>query len=111
MPARIVSTRTDAEVALADAFGSAKAKLPGTAAVGHLREDAFGTFAAAGLPHRRIEAWHYTDLRSLMREALPLAPKPDSSSLGPINQDLTGRPTMGGGSDAQAATPKSCCRQ
>ena len=97
MPARIVSTRTDAEVALADAYGSAKAKLPGTEAIRSLRDDAFGTFAAAGLPHRRIEAWHYTDLRTVMREALPLAPKPDSSSLAPINQELTGRPTLGGG--------------
>ena len=97
MPARIVSTRTDAEVALADAYASVKAKLPGAEAIRTLREDAFRTFAAAGLPHRRIEAWHYTDLRSLMREALPLAPKPDSSSLGPINQELAGRPMLGGG--------------
>lgn len=97
MPARIVSSRTDAEVALADAFGAAKMKLPGSEGVRQLREQAFGAFAAAGLPHRRIEAWHYTDLRNLMREALPVAPKPDGSSLGPINQDLTGRPSLGGG--------------
>ena len=97
MRARIVSTRTDAEVALADSYGSLKGKLPDAELIRRLRDDAFGIFAAAGLPHRRIEAWHYTDLRSLMREALPLAPKPDSSSLGPINQELAGRPTLGGG--------------
>ncbi len=97
MPARIVSSRTDAEVALADAYGAAKNKLPGAEAIRHFRDAAFGTFAAAGLPHRRIEAWHYTDLRTLMREALPVAPKPDSTALGPINQELTGRPTLGGG--------------
>ena len=98
MPARIVSSRTDAEVALADAYGlPSKNKLPGAEAIRHLRDAAFGTFAAAGLPHRRIEAWHYTDLRTLMREALPVAPKPDSRALGPINQDLAGRPMLGGG--------------
>ncbi len=97
MPARIVSSRTDAEVALADAYGSAKGRLPGGEAARRLRDDAFGTFAAAGLPHRRIEAWHYTDLRSLMREALPLAPRPQGSALGPINGELAGRPTLGGG--------------
>ena len=26
-----------------------------------------------GLPHRRVEAWKYTDLRSKLTEALPLA--------------------------------------
>ena len=97
MPARIVSTRTDAEVALADAYGAAKTALPGGDAIRRLRDDAFGAFASAGLPHRRLEAWHYTDLRSLMREALPVAPTPDSSALGPINGELAGRPTLGGG--------------
>ncbi len=81
MIARIVSTRTDAEVALADAFGSAKATLPGNAAVRQMRETAFGAFAATGLPNRRIEAWHYTDLRSLMPQALPLAPEPGAAAL------------------------------
>ena len=97
MPARIVSSRTDAEVALADAYGAAKARLPGSEAVRHLRDDAFGSFAAIGLPHRRVEAWHYTDLRSMMRESLPVAPKPEETALAAINQDLAGRPSLGGG--------------
>ena len=97
MPARIVSSRTDAEVALADAYGAAKMRLPGSEGVRHLRETAFGAFASAGLPHRRLEAWHYTDLRTIMREALPVAPKPDAHALGPINQELAGRPSLGGG--------------
>ena len=43
-----------------------------------LREAAFERFAATGLPHRRVEEWKYTDLRALMREAKPLAPRPDA---------------------------------
>ena len=97
MVARIISSRTDAEVALADAFGIARTRLPGAEGVRHLREAAFGTFAAAGLPHRRVEAWHYTDLRAIMREALPVAGKPDDHALGLINQDLAGRPSFGVG--------------
>lgn len=97
MSARIVSSRTDAEVALADAYGTAKGRLPGSEAVHQLREAAFGTFAKAGLPHRRVEAWHYTDLRGVLREALPVAPKPDDGALGAINQELAGRPSLGGG--------------
>ena len=37
------------------------------------RKAAIGRFGALGLPHRRIEAWKYTDLRNAMKEALPPA--------------------------------------
>ena len=97
MPARIISSRTDAEVTLTEAYGVLKTRLPGNEGVRHLRDAAFGTFATAGLPHRRIEAWHYTDLRSLMREVPPIAPRPDDHALASINQDLAGRPSLGGG--------------
>src|SRR5262249_17802950 len=42
-------------------------------ALAELRDAAFQRFDAAGLPHRRIEEWKYTDLRALIREAKPLA--------------------------------------
>jgi Fe-S cluster assembly protein SufD len=88
MATRIISTRTDAEVALADHFSAAKAGLPGNAEVKALREHAFETFATRGLPHRRVEAWHYTDLRALMREALPLAPAPDAAAIAKVRAEL-----------------------
>ena len=40
------------------------------------RVDAFSSFVERGLPTRRVESWHYTDLRSAMRDAAPLAPAP-----------------------------------
>src|ERR1700755_3339943 len=40
------------------------------------RAAAFARFAAAGLPTRRIEAWHYTDLRASMADAAPILPAP-----------------------------------
>ena len=42
---------------------------------------AFEAYERAGLPHRRIEDWKYTDLRALMREVLPLAAAPDAAAL------------------------------
>jgi len=37
------------------------------------REPAFARFEASGLPHRRVEAYHYTDLRALLKDAPTLA--------------------------------------
>nr|MCU0885242.1 Fe-S cluster assembly protein SufD [Beijerinckiaceae bacterium] len=76
MNAKVTPIRTAAESALIERFPALKAGLPGPAAP---REQAFDTFLASGLPHRRVEAWKYTDLRAVMREAAPLATKPDAA--------------------------------
>jgi len=73
MNAEVRAIKTAAEQGLATAFASARETLPGGAAVGALRADAFQKFEAGGLPHRRVEQWKYTDLRTLMRDAKPLA--------------------------------------
>jgi Fe-S cluster assembly protein SufD len=72
--------KTAAETALVEQFGAARERLPGAGAIAALRAAAFEQFKAAGLPHRRVEEWKYTDLRALMREALPLAPPPDAAA-------------------------------
>lgn len=72
--------RTAAEQSLAEAFAGARGKLPGGGAVKSLRESAFHAFEAKGLPHRRVEEWKYTDLRTLMRDAKPLASPPDAAA-------------------------------
>lgn len=69
----VTPLKTAAEQALSAQFASAKGELPGALPVRKLREDAFAGFEARGLPHRRLETWRYTDLRSLLREAKPLA--------------------------------------
>jgi Fe-S cluster assembly protein SufD len=68
--------KTKGEQALSEAFGAAAAKLPGGADIQKLRLDAMGRFGSLGLPHRRIEAWKYTDLRNALKEMLPPAGKP-----------------------------------
>ncbi|MEO3387379.1 Fe-S cluster assembly protein SufD [Mesorhizobium sp. CAU 1741] len=59
------NTLTPAETALVEAFSQRVAQLPGDADVARRRDDAVEALKA-GLPTRRIEAWHYTDLRRLL---------------------------------------------
>ncbi len=64
MAAPIVTT--DAERALADLF-EARAPHFSSAPLDAGRAEAFRRFAAAGLPHRRVEAYKYTDLKARLR--------------------------------------------
>ncbi len=86
MNAEVRQIKTSAELALADAYAAAKPRLPGGGPVGVLREAAFKSFDAAGLPHRRIEDWKYTDLRAAMRDAKPLAGPPDAAAIATARQ-------------------------
>ena len=56
---------TPAETALVDAFSERVSELPGDSTVA-LGRDAAVERIKAGLPTRRVEAWHYTDLRRLL---------------------------------------------
>src|SRR5215831_1607108 len=69
----VTSPRTKVEQALSGSFEAVAAQLPGGHAAAEARKAAIGTFAALGLPHRRIEQWKWTDLRSALKEALPPA--------------------------------------
>ena len=69
----VAVTRTKAEQAYSEIFEAVAAKLPGGRAVAEARKAAIGAFAGLGFPHRRIEEWKYTDLRSALKEALPPA--------------------------------------
>ena len=63
--------KTKAEQALTENFAAIADELPGGEAVAKVRNAAIGRFSTLGLPHRRIEAWKYTDLRAALKEALP----------------------------------------
>jgi Fe-S cluster assembly protein SufD len=67
--------RTKAETTLIAQFEALRRELPAGVAL-RTREAAMASFAAAGLPHRRVEAYHYTDLRNHLREVAPLASAP-----------------------------------
>ena len=65
-PVRIV--RTPAEEALQRNFERVAGNLPAKAGARADRHAAMVRFGELGLPHRRIEAWKYTDLRSALRD-------------------------------------------
>jgi Fe-S cluster assembly protein SufD len=80
MTAQITPLRTHAESQLIDLFRTGGLALPGGDAITERRRGAFDLFTASGLPSRRNEAWHYTDLRALMRDALPFAMPPGATA-------------------------------
>jgi Fe-S cluster assembly protein SufD len=77
----VVLAKTETGRALSDIFARAGGRLPGAGKVAEHRRQAFEAYERAGLPHRRIEDWKYTDLRVLMREVMPLSSEPDAAAL------------------------------
>jgi len=77
----VVLAKTGTGRAVDNLFTVARDRLPGTGMVAELRRQAFEAFERAGLPHRRIEEWKYTDLRVLLREVKPPAAQPDAAAL------------------------------
>src|ERR1700729_3581133 len=75
MTAHIVN-RSVAEATLARQFVEQETRERSPA-----RAAAFARFAAVGLPTRRVEAWHYTDLRALRAEAAPIQPAPTRADI------------------------------
>ncbi|WP_309085441.1 Fe-S cluster assembly protein SufD [Chelativorans sp.] len=65
--------RTAAEEALLAGFAERAASLPGDARVAEKRAEAV-ELLKRGLPNRKIEAWHYTDLRRLLSVVPPFDP-------------------------------------
>src|SRR3984893_14349845 len=89
MNAEIIPARTPAEMFLVRAFDASKAGLPGNTDVANWREASFKAFNTSGLPHRRIEAWHYAVLCSPMRDALPLATSPGAATIDALRKEFT----------------------
>ena len=77
----VVLAKTETGRALSDIFAVARSRLPGAGKVADIRRQAFEAYESAGLPHRRVEDWKYTDLRVLMRDVLPLTAAPDAAAL------------------------------
>jgi Fe-S cluster assembly protein SufD len=90
----VVLAKSETRHVVSDIFTSVRDRLPGTGKVVQLREQAFAAFERAGLPHRRIEDWKYTDLRALMRDVLPLAAAPDAGALSRAKAALASLPAV-----------------
>ena len=90
--ADITFMKTPAETKLGEQFLTLYDAQP---ALAPRRAEAFKLFAEKGLPHRRNEAWHYTDLRSLLRDALPPAPAPTDAAVSKARAWLERTPAPG----------------
>lgn len=73
MAALETTTETSPESALVALFAKARASLPGASWLQPLRAEALNRVTRDGLPHRRVEAWKYTDLRNKFPSELDLA--------------------------------------
>jgi Fe-S cluster assembly protein SufD len=85
----IALAKTETMRASGDIFAAARDRLPGNGKVAEARQQAFEAYERAGLPHRRLEDWKYTDLRALMRDVLPLAAALDANALERAKKALT----------------------
>ncbi|MGO9390591.1 SufB/SufD family protein [Rhodoblastus sp.] len=70
----LLQNPTQAEQDFFRSFGVLRERYPGE------RQAAFERFARVGLPTRRVESWHYSDLRAKLRQAPPMAEAPDEAS-------------------------------
>ncbi|MEI9410214.1 Fe-S cluster assembly protein SufD [Mesorhizobium salmacidum] len=93
--------RTPAETALIDAFGERLSLLPGDGAVMLKRDDAIEA-VKHGLPTRRIESWHYTDLRRLLSAVPDFDPAAAAKAIAPIVDGSTVLTLLNGVSSAKA---------
>ena len=76
--------RTSAERTFAEQFAASPRSPSATRA--------FQAFEAQGVPSRRVESWHYTDLRAALTAVAPLAPKPDQARIAEARALLSAEP-------------------
>ncbi|CAN7709411.1 Fe-S cluster assembly protein SufD [Mesorhizobium sp. LjNodule214] len=87
--------RTPAETALIDAFGERLSLLPGDGAVMVKRDDAIEAIKH-GLPTRRVESWHYTDLRRLLTSVPAFDPAAATKAIAPVIEGSAVLPVLNG---------------
>ncbi|PWE56818.1 Fe-S cluster assembly protein SufD [Metarhizobium album] len=94
---------TTAESALLDAYNAQIGDLPGDGAVLSVRDRLLDELKTGGLPTRRIESWHYTDLRALLRAVPAVQPAPSLSAVKPLVSGASVLTLRQGAADAATA--------
>ncbi|TCD12412.1 Fe-S cluster assembly protein SufD [Oricola cellulosilytica] len=79
---------TAAETALVGQFADQSGALPGNAEMAAHREKALQAISASGLPTRRVEAWHYTDLRRLLADVPERKPDANVSEIKTLTKGI-----------------------
>lgn len=91
---------TVAETALVEAFSAQIGELPGNGAVTGTRDRLLDDLKTAGLPTRRIESWHYTDLKNLLRAVPERVAGAAIDPIGPLVKGSTVLSVLQGNADA-----------
>ncbi len=91
---------TVAETALVEAFAAQIGELPGNGAVTGTRDRLLDDLKKAGLPTRRIESWHYTDLKNLLRAVPERVAGAAIDPIGPLVKGSTVLSVLQGNADA-----------
>ncbi|WP_313528201.1 Fe-S cluster assembly protein SufD [Shinella sp.] len=91
-----------AETALCEAYDHALGELPGDGAVLAARDTLISDFKDAGLPTRRVEAWHYTDLKALLRAVPAFDPAASAAKTSPLVEGSSVLSVVNGVADARA---------
>ena len=94
--------RTPAETALIDAFGERLSLLPGDGGVMIQRDNAIEQIKD-GLPTRRVEAWHYTDLRRLLSSVPHYDETARPEAIAPLIDGSTVLPLLNGASSSKTS--------
>lgn len=96
-------TMTAAETALVDAYNAHLGELPGEGAVLNGRDTLLAALRSQGLPTRRVEAWHYTDLRALLRAVPAIDPSAFAQKVDPLVVGSAVLTVLNGKADARGA--------
>ncbi len=75
---------TAAETQLIESYSNQIGELPGDGGVLAARDRLFDELKRGGLPTRRVEAWHYTDLKNLLRAVPDYAVVTDAVTATPV---------------------------
>jgi Fe-S cluster assembly protein SufD len=92
-----------AETALCEAYDHAIGELPGDGAVLAARDILISDLKEAGLPTRRVEAWHYTDLKALLRAVPAFDPAASAAKLAPLVEGSTVLSVVNGVADTRGS--------
>ncbi|KQV81603.1 Fe-S cluster assembly protein SufD [Rhizobium sp. Root1220] len=104
MNMQTTNRQTAAEAALIEAFNNQIGELPGDGKVIAIRDRLLDDLKREGLPTRRIEAWHYTDLKTLLRAVPAQAGDAGSEARDPLVEEATVLSVIQGLPDLKART-------
>ena len=96
-------TMTAAETALVDAYTAQLGELPGDGAVLSARDTLLNALKTEGLPTRRVESWHYSDLRALLRSVPAADPAAFAEGVEPLAIGSAVVRVLNGKADASGA--------